>query len=70
MMLKKRCGMPKRNAMKAAQLELIQMPSIIHLKEVAVGGNGGRFGDHMVIRPLEGQKAIDGAGIYENCHCT
>lgn len=66
MMLKKRCGMPKRNALEAAHLEHKQMPSTIHLKQVAVGGSGERFGDHMVTHPLEGRKALEWAGIHEN----
>ncbi len=52
--------------MEAAHLELIQMPSTIHLKQLEVGGNGERFGDHMVTHPQEGQKALEWAGIHEN----
>lgn len=59
--------MPKRSAMEAAHLELIQMPSVIPMKEAALGGNGEMSGDHMVIHPLEVQKAINGTGIHENC---
>lgn len=58
--------MPKRSTMEAAHLELIQMPSVIPLKEAELGGNGEMSGDHMVIHPLEVQKAINGTGIHEN----
>jgi hypothetical protein len=66
MMPKKRCGMPKRSTTETAHLELIQNPSLIPMKEAALGDNGERSGDHMVIHPLEVQKAINGTGIHEN----
>lgn len=42
MMLKRRLGMRRRNALEAVQLECLQMLKITHLKEAEVADNGDR----------------------------
>lgn len=39
--------MPKRNMVETAHIEHTQMLRNINLKEVALGDNGERYGEHM-----------------------
>lgn len=57
--------MHKRNEMEAAHQKHMWTLKITHLKEVALGDNGERSGELLVVHHLEGRRPLDQVGMPE-----
>ncbi|XP_057955662.1 uncharacterized protein LOC131149321 isoform X2 [Malania oleifera] len=66
MILKNKPGTLRAKAVETTHQEHIQISQIIPLREATAGDNGERYGDHMEILSLMGQKHLDQAGTADD----